>query len=62
MNLNNLAREICKREGKKKQINIAQIKEIIRVLGEILNEMDGREFADTAIRLLGKVKRRKGKK
>lgn len=36
MNLNQLAKEIAKREGKKVQVNIAQIKEILRVMNEIL--------------------------
>jgi len=36
MNLNQLAKEICKREGKKKQTDIAQVKEILRVLIDIL--------------------------
>lgn len=38
MNLNQLAREICKREGKKKQVDIAQVKEVLRVMHEILVE------------------------
>ncbi len=38
LNLNNLAVEICRREGKKKQVNIAQVKEILKVLIEILSE------------------------
>ncbi len=38
MNLNLLAVEICKREGKKKQVDIAQVKEILKVLIEILSE------------------------
>lgn len=37
-NLNHLAAEICKREGLKKQVNIAQVKEVLRVLIEILEE------------------------
>lgn len=36
--LNWLAVEISKREGKKVQVNIAQIKEILKVLIEILTE------------------------
>ena len=35
MNLNELAKEVCKREGGKKQVDIAQVKEILRVLGDI---------------------------
>lgn len=36
MNLNELAKEICKREGKKKQVDIAQVKEVLRVLMDII--------------------------
>lgn len=36
MNMNQLAKEICKKEGKKKQINIAQVKEILGCLSDIL--------------------------
>lgn len=32
MNINNFARLITKGEGKKKQVNIAQIKEILHVI------------------------------
>jgi len=38
MNLNKLAIEICKREGGKVETNIAQVKEVMRVLVEILRE------------------------
>ncbi len=38
MNLNQLAVEICKHEGKKKQVDIAQVKEVLKVLIEILSE------------------------
>lgn len=38
MNLNELAVEISRREGKKIQVNIAQIKEIVRCLHDILVE------------------------
>ncbi len=38
MNLNDLAKEICKREGKKVRVNIGQIKEILRITIDILNE------------------------
>lgn len=33
-----IAREIAKREGKKKQVNIAQICEILRIYEEIVSE------------------------
>lgn len=36
MNLNQLAKEICKREGLKKQVNIAQVKEILRVIVDMV--------------------------
>ena len=35
MTINELAKEITKREGLKKEINITQVKEILRVLAEI---------------------------
>lgn len=38
MNLNELAKEIAKREGKKVQVNIAQIKEILRVMKDIFED------------------------
>jgi hypothetical protein len=36
MNLNTLAVEVCKREGKKVQVNIAQVKEVIRCTMDVL--------------------------
>lgn len=38
MNLNLLAKEICLREGKKKQVDIAQVKEVLKVTLEILKD------------------------
>ena len=38
MNLNRLAREIARREKGKKQVSIAQIKEIVRIIGDIEDE------------------------
>lgn len=35
MNLNKLAKEICKREGGDVQSSIAQVKEILRIFGDI---------------------------
>jgi len=35
MNTNELAQLICKAEGKRKQVNIAQVKEILGVISEI---------------------------
>lgn len=38
MNLNQLSRELAKREGLRKQVNIAQIKELLRCLRDMLRE------------------------
>lgn len=38
MNLNELARKIAQKEGLKKQVNIAQIKEILRITLKLLKE------------------------
>lgn len=35
MTLHNLAKEICKREGLKKAVDIAQVKEILGIIGDI---------------------------
>ena len=44
MNLNQLAKEICRREGKKIEVNIAQVKEILRVIVEMgVEELKGFE-------------------
>lgn len=40
MNLNDLARKIAKREGKRVNVNIAQIKEIIRLVLGLLALLD----------------------
>lgn len=51
MNLNTLAVEISKLEGKKVQVNIAQIKEVLRVLIDILsNDVVHADDAGTSIR------------
>ena len=39
MNMNDVAKEISKREKGKREVDIAQIKEILRVLGDMLQEM-----------------------
>jgi len=38
MNINDLAALIAKKEGKKKQVSIAQIKEILRVINDITDK------------------------
>lgn len=58
MNLNELAIEVTKYEGKKKAVNIAQAKEIIKVLGGIFARLSVCEFIKLAwnIRKHGKSK------
>ena len=36
LNMNDIAKEICVREGKKKQVSIAQVKEILGVLVDMM--------------------------
>lgn len=38
INLNTLAKKITEREGKKKEVDIGQIKEVLRVLTEIFSD------------------------
>jgi hypothetical protein len=38
MNLNDLAVEVAKREGGKESLTIAQIKEVLRIVGDIMRE------------------------
>lgn len=55
MNLNELAKQICLLEGGKKQLTVAQVKEVLKCLGEVLNSL---ETAD-AFALLAKLKKQK---
>lgn len=55
MNLNELAREICKREGGKVNLPIAQVKEVIRIYRMIEQE----EQIKLLAAYLKKYKRRK---
>ncbi|MFQ5335276.1 MAG: hypothetical protein ACE5DN_04310 [Flavobacteriales bacterium] len=52
MNLNQLAKEICLIEGKKKEVNIAQVKEVLRCLGDILFELDSLETIKTIEKII----------
>lgn len=45
MNQNEVAVEVAKREGKKKQVNIAQIKEVIKHYNKIIKEKTGVDIA-----------------
>lgn len=38
MNMNKLAKIVCEREGLKQQVNISQVKEILRVLVDLIVE------------------------
>lgn len=62
MNLNQLAKEICSREGLKKQVNIAQVKEIIGCLCEIFCVSDGAELYELVNLLDSTGKKRLAKK
>jgi len=53
MNLNKLARTIALKEGKKKQVNIAQIKEILKIA---LTEIS-REPEDTQLKTIAKYEK-----
>lgn len=59
MNMNELAVKITKYEGKKQSVNIAQTKEIIKVIGRIFNEISVCEFIKLSwnIRKHGKTKK-----
>lgn len=61
MNLNQLASEICRREGKKKQVNIAQVKEVLAVLGEILSEAPSIDRALVVVTRIIEHGKRRGK-
>lgn len=51
MNLNELAKEICKIEGGKKNLPIAQVKEVLKSLGSLLGTLPG----DEAMALIQKI-------
>lgn len=51
MNLNELAQEVTAREGLKKNVNIAQVKEIVRIIGDIFAEMTFCQFAKLALKI-----------
>lgn len=40
MTLNKLIKEICKREGLKKQTEVAQVREILRIIAELQAESE----------------------
>ena len=54
MNLNELARNIAKAEGKREQLSIAQIKEVLRCLGDLLVSLSTAEAFKIVARLIVK--------
>lgn len=61
MGLHKLAIEISEREGLKKELSVAQIKEVLRCLGEYLGSLDVEDMSDMLYQLI-KVKKTKRKK
>lgn len=53
INMNDLAIQISKIEGKRKQVNIAQIKEVLKATRIKLNEYDDEQIIE-AVRRIGK--------
>lgn len=51
-NLNLLAQEVADLEGGKKNLSIAQIKEVLKCLGTILGSMDSKSALITMERLI----------
>ena len=53
MNINELAVKITEKEGKKEEVNIAQVKEILHVFGHVLNELKWKE----CLKLVGSLRK-----
>ena len=51
MNLNEMAEEVSKKEGKKISLSIAQIKEVLKIVLRILKDMEYGEVADLLKRI-----------
>ncbi len=52
MNINEFAKEVTKEEGGKKQVSIAQVKEILRIIKDLI-----KDYADVDIyKIIRKVK------
>ena len=54
MNLNELARNIAKAEGKQEPLSIAQIKEVLRCLGDLLVSLSTADALKLLARLVAK--------
>lgn len=57
MNLNHLARKITLAEGKKVNLSIAQVKEVLRLLLLVVQKMSARDL----VRFLSKIHKTKNK-
>lgn len=59
MNLNELAQRIAQKEAGKKNISIAQIKEVLRCFGDVLLErQDDLEFLEICSKIYARAKKR----
>ena len=52
MNLNQLAVRLSELEGKKQQVDIAQIKEVLKCLGVVLSGLSASESFETVSKLV----------
>lgn len=59
--LEKLAKSICIREGKKKQVSIGNAREIVGILSDMFYEYDGHEMAEMLIKN-GERRAKKGNK
>lgn len=62
MTINKLVKELCKREGLKKQVDIAQIREIIGHLSDMVHEFDDLYGNDVVGALLENGRKRANRK
>ncbi|MCX6131629.1 MAG: hypothetical protein NTX25_21530 [Proteobacteria bacterium] len=60
MNLNELAKAICALEGKKVELNIGQVKEVLLCLGKVLVNQQPYDQADLIGKLIARGARRLG--
>jgi hypothetical protein len=59
VNLNELAQRIAQKEGKKVELTIAQIKEVLRCFGDVLLErQDDLEFLEICSKIYARAKKR----
>lgn len=52
MNLNQFAKEIADEEGKKQELSIAQIKEVLACAGRIMAQMSSGEMLDLCAKIV----------